>query len=356
MASILDETTSKPVTSAGTYGVISGIRWYHFVVVALLIVYPFTVGSFWTVQIGAQTLILGLIALSLMLLAGYGGMVSLSQLTVAGLAGYMVAILGTAASGLGMGWPPFVVIPLAIIAGTVFATLIGCISVRTSGIYTIMITLAIAVAFYFFVLQNLPVFNAFDGFAGVRPPLLFGMNLRQQNHFYFLSLAAAAFGYLLVLYISRSPFGLALQAIRDNPRRMRALGFNVNLHRIAAHALAGFLASLGGVLLVWLNTQISPGSVGLGPVISILIIAILGGILHPIGPFIGALIFILMENFAMQLIAGDRFNTLIGIVFLLIVLFSPDGVLGLWGKLKAWYRQKNPFVNRRDHEEEEKQW
>lgn len=312
------------------------VRWYHVVVVVSLLTYPFFVGGFWAVQIGAQTFILGLIALSLMLLAGYGGMVSLSQLTVAGLAGYLIAILGGAANGLGLFWAPWIVIPASIVLATLFATFIGWISVRTEGIYTIMITLAVAVAFYFFVLQNKPIFNAFDGFSGLRPPMVMNWNPRDPKPFYFLSLAIASFGYFLVLYLSRAPFGLALQAIRENPRRMSALGFNVTAHRIAAHALAGFLASLGGVLLVWLNTQISPGSVSLIPVINILIIAILGGILHPIGPFIGALIFILMENFAMSLIGGDRFNTVIGLTFLLIVLSSPDGVIGLWEKLKVW--------------------
>lgn len=312
---------------------LASVRWHHPIWVALLLIYPFIASDFWTVQIAAQTFILGLIALSLMLLAGYGGMVSLSQLTVAGLAGYLIAIFGGAGS-LGLHWPAFVAIPLAITIATLFATLIGWISVRTEGIYTIMITLAVAVAFYYFVQQNDPVFNAFDGFAGLRPPLVFGVNPRTPINFYFLSLVIAGFGYCLVLYLSRAPFGLALQAIRDNPRRMSALGFHVRAHRIAAHALAGFLASLGGVLLVWLNTQISPGTVGLTPVINTLIMAILGGVLHPLGPFIGALIFILMENFAMATIVGERFNTLIGFVFLLIVLFSPDGVLGLWSKLK----------------------
>lgn len=332
MASLLESAPRFRDTRLGRF--LEPVRWYHLPVVALLLVYPFVASGFWIVQIGAQTFILGLIALSLMLLAGYGGMVSLSQLTVAGSAGYLIAIFGGAATGLGLFWPPWITIILAIGFATLFATFIGWLSVRTEGIYTIMITLAVAVAFHFFVLQNRAIFNAFDGFAGVRPPEVFGINPRDRIPFYFLSLAVAAFGYFLVLYLRRSPFGLALQAIRDNPRRMRALGFNVTAHRIAAHALAGFLAALGGVLLVWLNTQISPGSVGLAPVINILIIAILGGILHPIGPFIGALIFILLENFAMGMIAGDRFNTLIGVVFLLIVLFSPDGVLGLWAKLK----------------------
>ncbi len=84
-------------------------------------------------------------------------------------------------------------------------------------------------------------------------------------------------------YISRAPFGLALQGVRDNPRRMAALGFNVNAHRIAAYAFAAFIAALGGVLQVWNYRQISPGSVGVDRAIDILVIAVVGGVSRPIG-------------------------------------------------------------------------
>jgi branched-chain amino acid transport system permease protein len=141
-----------------------------------------------------------------------------------------------------------------------------------------------------------------------------------------------------VLYVSRSTFGIALQAIRDNPRRMNALGFHVNLHRVVAHGFAGFIAALGGILYVWLNGRVSPGTIDIGPVINILVIAVLGGIRHPIGPFIGALLFVLLRNFAIDLIDPERFNTLIGLTFLIIVLISPDGLLGLWEKLSRWAR------------------
>jgi branched-chain amino acid transport system permease protein len=148
----------------------------------------------------------------------------------------------------------------------------------------------------------------------------------------------AVLSYGAVLYVSRSTFGIALQALRDNPRRMNALGFHVNLHRVVAHGFAGLIAALGGVLYVWLNGRVSPGTIDIGPVINILVIAVLGGIRHPIGPFIGALLFVLLRNFAIDLIDPERFNTLIGLTFLIIVLISPDGLLGLWEKARSWAR------------------
>ena len=119
-------------------------------IVVLLIAVPLVANSFWLVQIGAQTFIYGIIALGLTLLAGCGGMVSLAQMTVAGFAGYLVSILGINSVNLGLDWPWPMVVLSAITVATVFGTLIGLLSVRTDGIYTIMITLAIATGFFLF--------------------------------------------------------------------------------------------------------------------------------------------------------------------------------------------------------------
>ncbi|MCY4218597.1 MAG: branched-chain amino acid ABC transporter permease [Gammaproteobacteria bacterium] len=307
------------------------------IVAAVLLIYPAISSDFFTFQIGAYSLILGTISLSLMMLAGYGGMVSLAQLTVAGLAGYLMAIFGENSVGvMGFGWPWWITSIWAILLAALFSAFIGAISVRTEGIYTIMITLAIAVAFYFFVRQNYVLFNGWTGYAGIEPPTILGIYWRNPIPFYYLSLVVAAFCYWAVVYCSRSTFGLALQAIRDNPRRMQSLGYNIVLHRVIAYFLSGFIAATAGVLLVWFNGRISPGSVSVGVIIDILVIAVLGGLRHPIGPFIGAIVFVLLENFAIDLIDRERFNTVIGLVFLLIVLYSPDGLLGLWKKL--WTR------------------
>lgn len=306
-----------------------------------LLAYPAFASDFFVYQIGAYTLILGTVSLSLMMLAGYGGMVSLAQLTVAGLSGYLMAILGTnSVEVMGLGWPWWLVVPTAIFSGALFSTFIGAISVRTEGIYTIMITLAIAVAFFYFVRQNYVLFNGFSGFAGIEPPTLFGVYWRDPVPFYYLTLVVALGFYAAVVYGSRSTYGLSLQAIRDNPRRMNALGYNVTLHRIFAYFLSGLIAATSGVLLVWFNGRISPGSVGVDVAIDILVIAVVGGMRHPIGPFLGALAFVLLENFAIDLIDRERFNMVIGTAFLLVVLFSPDGLLGLWNRIAPRLRLK----------------
>jgi branched-chain amino acid transport system permease protein len=213
--------------------------------------------------------------------------------------------------------------------------------VRTEGIYTIMITLAIGAAFYYFTNQNWPIFGGHTGINTVATPHFLGVDWRSDIPFYYLALGVAALCYFAVQYLSRAPFGLALQGVRDNPRRMAALGFNVNAHRVAAYAFASFVAGLGGVLQVWNYRQISPGSVSVGACIDILIVAIVGGITRPIGPFIGAFIFVMLRTFALDFLVkfgldGNRFRLLIGLGFLAIVLWSSDGVVGLW---EQWRRR-----------------
>jgi branched-chain amino acid transport system permease protein len=322
----------------------------YWVVGVLLLIMPAFASGFVLFQIFGWAFILGMIALSLMFLAGYGGMVSLVQMTVAGLAGYMLAIFGhSAITQISLNWPWWITIPLALFIATLFGTISGALAVRTEGIYTIMITLAIASAFFYFARQNYVIFNGFSGFNGVLPPKLFGVDWRQPVAFYYLALFWATVAYLAVLYVARSPFGLALQGVRDNARRMEALGYNVTAHRVSAYVFASFIAAVAGILLVWSNAQVSPGTAGVGPVIDILVIAVVGGIGHPIGPFIGAFIYVLLRTFAMDVLvsmglAGERFQLLIGLGFLIIVLWSPDGILGLWKRWRNRTSRHDPLT------------
>lgn len=319
--------------------------WWALIVVLLFM--PVVAGNFWLFQVMGWTFILGMIGLSLMFLAGYGGMVSLLQMTVAGVAGYMVAILGTSGTvsvSLGLSW--WIVLPAAFLIAALFATLSGALAVRTEGIYTIMITLAIAAAFFYFTRQNYTIFNGYSGFNLVLPPQVFGVNWRDPLPFYYLCLAMAALSYGAVVYVARSPFGLALQGVRDNPRRMAALGFNVTAHRVAAYALASVFASTGGILLVWQNAQIAPGTIGIPSAIDILVVAVVGGMRRPLGPFIGAFIYVILQVFSPDILgffgfSAERFKLIIGLGFLAVVLFSPDGVLGLWDRWRNRTRRQD---------------
>ena len=143
--------------------------------------------------------------------------------------------------------------------------------------------------------------------------------------------------------ITRTPFGMALQGVRDDPVRMASLGFNVQLHRTLAFTLAGFVAGVAGVLNIWWNGQIDPNSIGIGPALDLFIIAVIGGIMHLEGAWLGALVYVganiylrdipfvgrLGGVFEERLLAADRFNTVIGVLLLVIMVVSPDGLAGI---------------------------
>lgn len=302
---------------------------------AVLLAYPHFAPPFWVVNIVAYGMVLGIITLSLTFLAAYGGMVSLAQMTVAGVAGYTLAILSSHAANMGaiiLPWP--LTLTVAIVLGTFAGVLIGLVSVRTQGISLLMITLAIGMIFFYLTQQNTTLFHGFDGFRGVAVPVVFGVSLRDPTVFYYLCVAVGIALYMAVTYLIRTPFGIALQGIRDNPRRLAALGYWVELHQVAAFGVAGFIAAVGGILSLWYNTGISPGSIGITAMVNILIIAVIGGLGHPRGALFGALLFVIIQNFAIDLFSRDRFNTVIGVTFLVIVLCSPDGLIGLWERLR----------------------
>jgi branched-chain amino acid transport system permease protein len=209
---------------------------------------------------------------------------------------------------------------------------VGAIASRSSGIYFLMLTLAIAVGFYYFVLQNYTFFGGHIGFAGIVGPT--GQPRQNPAIFYYICLAVAVLAYLGLRYLVRTQLGLTFQGVRDNPRRMRALGYRVTLHRVAIFAIGGFVAGLSGVLGVWYRGNISPGVVDISRTIDVLIIAVIGGLGYPVGAFVGAVFFVLLDTFASSVkLFGfsfdERFNTLIGLGFVIVVLVAPHGIVGL---------------------------
>jgi branched-chain amino acid transport system permease protein len=312
------------------------------VVVGLLLLYPWVMPRFWVLSIASYGMILGIAALSLVFMAGYGGMVSLAQAALAGFAAYMVALASlepsTNATGstLGAGLPAIPSALIAIVLATLLGAIVGAISARSYGIYFLMLTLALAVGFFYIVLQNYDIFGGHIGFAGIVGPT--GQPREDPPTFYYLCLAAATLIYLGLRYLVRSQLGLTFQGVRDNPRRMAALGYRVGLHRVALFAIGGFVAGVSGVLGAWYRGNISPGIVDLTRTIDILIIAVIGGLGYPIGAFVGAVVFLLIQVFASSInlfgfAFDERFNTLIGLGFVVIVLVAPNGLVGLADRL-----------------------
>jgi branched-chain amino acid transport system permease protein len=284
-------------------------------------------------QIFTQALWLGIAA---------AGMISLGQVTIYGIAGFAMGnVVHTLNSegGLNLGWTPWAGVAFGIAVAVIIAFLFGAIASRSYGIYFLMITLALSLlVFYFF--GQVTQLSGFGGIRSVSHPGVIGDPITNPTPLYYVCLGCSAGVYLLLRYIVRTPFGIALQGIRDDPPRMRSLGYNVPLHRALAFALGAFVAAIAGILSVWFNTQISPGSINITQTIAVLIISVIGGLSRLEGAWIGALAYVLIDYYSRQdtptlglWLNPGRFATIIGVVFLIIVLVSPDGLVGIGQRL-----------------------
>jgi branched-chain amino acid transport system permease protein len=316
------------------------------VVVVVAALLPLLVSDFWVSQILTKALWLGVAAASLVFLAAYGGMVSLAQVGLYGVAGMTYANLVLADGGSAAAWNPWLAAIAALIVATLVGLGFGAIAARSEGIYFLMITLAFSVLVYYFFSQVTQL-SGFGGVNNLDLPGLVGNPGADPEPLFYVSLAVSVLLFLGLRGISRTAFGLSLQGLRDEPSRMRALGFDVTLHRTLAFGLAAFVAGVAGVLSVWANRRISPGSIDLAQTIDILIIAVIGGLYRLEGAWIGGLAYMLIDNYSREwvpdvgnVLGPARFNTVIGIVFLIIVLASPGGLVGLWEQGRDRFRRR----------------
>ncbi len=300
------------------------------VAVLVLALAPVLFSDFYLSQVLTKALWLGVAAASLIFLAAYAGMVSLGQVALYGIAGFTMANFVTADGGSKIAWSPWAGAIMGLVAATALGLFFGAISSRSYGIYFLMITLALAVLTYNFFGQVTQL-SGFGGVNNVDTPGLVGNPVTDPEPLFYIALAAAIVVYAFVRYVARTPIGIALQGIRDDPARMRALGYNVPVHRMLAFGVGAFIAAIAGVLSVWWNTRISPGSISLGQTIDVLVIAVIGGLFRLEGAWVGAIVFSVLDNETRGVdLIGDRFNTVIGAIFLAIVLLSPGGLMGIW--------------------------
>jgi branched-chain amino acid transport system permease protein len=297
---------------------------------------PLLFNDYWVSFILTQTFLLGIAAASLIFLSAYGGMVSLAQTAVYGIAGFALgnAVTAGETNGLNLAWHPWVGVLLGIGIATAIALLLGAVACRSTGIYFLMLTLTFSViANYFF--GQVALLSGFGGVSNIDShlPGLIGRPEAHPNRLYYTALIVAFAAYFLIRYVLRTPFGITLQGIRDDPIRMSSLGYNVTLHRLLAFGFAGFIASLSGVLFVWWNGHVDPQTIGLQAVLNLLIIAVIGGLFRLEGAWLGAFVFIVINNYVRDVqlpVLKGTFNTVIGLIFLAIVLLSPGGLMGFW--------------------------
>lgn len=310
------------------------------ILIGILIIFLFSIPLFagqYTITTFIRIIYFGFLALSMGFLIGQGGMVSLTQTAFFGAAGYVVGLIGYE-----RGIPFPIADILAIIFTLVFALVLGLIAVRTQKIVFLMITLAFGQVAWAFALQNTTLLHGWAGIVGIRPFVIFGIDFNQNSNFYWASLILFLIGIYVLWRIVNSPFGLALNGTRESSQRMAALGYPVYWIRVAAFLIAAVYAALGGILATYNTGVITPTTIQLSRTIWVLLMVILGGAGYFWGPIVGSIIAIWLDVLISQ--STERYNTVIGIIFVLTVLFSPNGILGILDNLLK--NKKIPFIKK----------
>jgi branched-chain amino acid transport system permease protein len=307
--------------------------WIAMVIVAVaLLAVPLVVRNEFYLNLATQTLIYALLAVSLNLLLGYGGMVSLGHASFLGLTSYAAVLL------LNAGFGHLLTAVLAIVFSTLCGALFGLLALRASGIGFLMITLALGQIVWGVAYRANTLTNGDNGLRFAARPAPFGIDINSAASFYWFTLIVFAIALFFIWRLTRSPFGAALQGARDQPRRMRMLGHNVWLIQWFAFVLSAFWGSVAGLLYVYYNLFISPHAISLQQSAEVLLMGILGGASTLTGPIVGAVIITLVKNVVSSYV--DRWNTLLGAIFVIVIMFMPFGIVP--GVRQLWLRWQAP--------------
>ena len=299
-----------------------------FTVLALLPLYCHVTGNFFLLSLFTRIIILAIAAVSLNLIMGFGGMVSFGHAAYIGIGGYTVGIL--AHEGISAGLIQW---PLALLVSALFALVIGALSLRTRGVYFIMITLAFAQMIYY-VAVGLSRYGGDDGLTINRRSQFAGLvNLSNKTLFYYLCFALLLAVAYLVWRLVNSRFGLVIRGSRSNDRRMRAIGFPTFRYRLACFVIAGTICGLAGILLANHTDFISPAMMHWTRSGDLIIMAVLGGMGSVLGPVIGAVALLVLEELLSRI--TEYWQIILGPMLLGVVLFARGGIDGA---LARWRR------------------
>ena len=298
------------------------------VALVLLPVYVELGGSRFLLTLFTRIIILALAAVSLNLILGYGGMMSFGHAAYLGIGGYAVGIL--AFEGVPSG---FVQWPVALLVSALFALVIGALSLRTRGVYFIMITLAFAQMAYYIV-AGLARYGGDDGLTiQKRSQFISPINLSNKVQFYYICLALLVGSMYLVWRIVNSRFGLVIQGARSNETRMRAIGFPTYRYKLVCFVIAGTLCGLSGALIANHTDFVSPAMMYWTRSGDLIIMVVLGGMGSTFGPLFGAVALLVLE----EALSGitEYWQIILGPLLLLVVLFARGGIVGLLAKVRS---------------------
>jgi branched-chain amino acid transport system permease protein len=289
---------------------------------ALVPVYCAATGNYFLMSLFNRILILAMAAVSLNLIMGFGGMVSFGHAAYLGIGGYAVGIL--AKEGINSG---FIQWPVALLASGLFALGVGALSLRTRGVYFIMITLAFAQMVYY-VASGLDRYGGDDGLTiNKRSQFVPPIDLSNKTLFYYLCFALLMGSVYLVWRLVHSRFGVAIQGIRSNERRMRAIGFPTLRYKLTCFVIAGVLCGLAGALLANHTDFISPATMFWTRSGDLMVMAVLGGMGTVFGPVMGAIAFLLLEQGLSQFTEFE--GIILGPLLLMVALYARGGIDGV---------------------------
>jgi branched-chain amino acid transport system permease protein len=308
------------------------MKHWPLVAVLLLALFPLVAGEYF-VNLASQVLIAVVFASSLNLLVGHGGMTSLGHASFLGISAYVSAWLG-----LKMGLGHAFTAPAALLVTTLVGMVFGWISLRATGLGFLMLTLALSQVVWGLAYRLVSVTNGDNGLSGLTRPQPFGWDLDASDNFYWFTLLVTCVAMFLMTRFIHSPFGASLRGTRDQPRRMNALGYNVWAIRWVTFVASSFFAGVAGLLYVYFNKYIHPTAMGVPVSAEALLSVIAGGAGTVYGPALGALLVVVLKNYASAYI--ERWNILLGLVFLFIVIFMPAGLTPALSAGVRWLRGK----------------
>lgn len=322
------------MTATGTRSALTTVRrwrdrWAIPAVVVGLVLAPFFLPAF-EVSLATTALIFAVFAMSLDLILGYTGLISFGHAAFFGTGGYIAAYTAINLTG-----NLIVVLPIVIAATALLAVVLGFLSLRTTGIYFLMLTLAFGQMLFGLAVKWTPVTGGSDGLAGVPTPFL-GVGPLQyaftgRVRFYYLVVVAFIVLWWFLWRVVRSPFGHALVAIKDNEERLASLGYNTWRFKMSSYVLSAIVAGVAGALLVFFNRHASPENLFWVTSGDVLLMVIIGGAGTLYGPILGAVLVRLFPSYVSSY--TPRWQTLLGLLFVAFVLFAPGGIVGL---IRRW--------------------
>ena len=299
----------------------SGQRAVVAIIFFLLLISPPFLSSF-LLTLLTQALIYAILAMSLDIILGYTGLASLGHAAYFGLGAYSVGILATR-HGAGF----WITLPLGVLLAVMVAAIFGLVALRATGVYFLMITLALGMVVWGLAHRWVTMTQGDNGISAIpRPDLGLPWSLAHSIPFYYFALAGFVISFWILSVIVRSPFGRTLVGIRESESRMRTLGYHVWLHKYIGFVIAGGFAGFAGVLWAYYNGFVSPADLQLATSVEVLLMVALGGRGTLLGPALGATIIVLLKNLVS--VYTHRWLLILGVVYIATIVYAPEGVVG----------------------------